>query len=397
MTTFQRRAELALLGTAAAASFALAISVALPAFGADLSGTGAIADLEERIAEIESSVARKGNRKVSVTISGHLSRSILFVQGGGYTGSADNPNSPSRVGISGDGKISPNVKVGYLYEFGFNPLTIDPPGPFPPVAAVNTISAQTESLLVTRHAALWIEGPMGKGTMGFTSDAADGISEITTTNRNVAGLTILGLDGARANVVRYDTPSLGGLTGSISYAQERTSITLAPLNPVPKLTGDTVAMALRYAGELGGFRLGAGLGYWKEIETHTLAAPTTALPWTVAGSGSILHVGTGLFADAAAGQTQGGNLRYHLAAGIERNWTGWGNTTFYGEYANAGSKQTFASAWGLDLTGGKIDRMYGLGLVQTIDSAATDLFVTVRRFDGVGEGTAGMVGARVRF
>ncbi len=42
---------------------------------------GAVADLEERVAELEASVARKGNRKVSLTISGEVSKAVLYVDG----------------------------------------------------------------------------------------------------------------------------------------------------------------------------------------------------------------------------------------------------------------------------------------------------------------------------
>ena len=48
-----------------------------PAHAADLGGD-CCADLEERIAELESSTARKGNRKVSLTVSGSVNEALLF-------------------------------------------------------------------------------------------------------------------------------------------------------------------------------------------------------------------------------------------------------------------------------------------------------------------------------
>ena len=50
---------------------------AMPAAAADLGGN-CCADLEERIAELEATTARKGNRKVSLTISGWVNEAVFF-------------------------------------------------------------------------------------------------------------------------------------------------------------------------------------------------------------------------------------------------------------------------------------------------------------------------------
>ena len=47
------------------------------AFAADLGGN-CCADLEERIAELEATTVRKGNRKVSVTVSGFVSHQVMW-------------------------------------------------------------------------------------------------------------------------------------------------------------------------------------------------------------------------------------------------------------------------------------------------------------------------------
>ena len=44
---------------------------------ADLGGD-CCADLEERVAELEATTVRKGNRKVSLEVSGHVNESIVF-------------------------------------------------------------------------------------------------------------------------------------------------------------------------------------------------------------------------------------------------------------------------------------------------------------------------------
>src|SRR5499426_3314351 len=48
-----------------------------PAKAADLGGD-CCADLEERVAELEATTARKGNRRVSLTVSGWVNRSLLY-------------------------------------------------------------------------------------------------------------------------------------------------------------------------------------------------------------------------------------------------------------------------------------------------------------------------------
>ncbi|MEM7748339.1 MAG: hypothetical protein AAF346_08795, partial [Pseudomonadota bacterium] len=58
----------------AAAGF---LSGGVAAQAADLGGN-CCADLEERVAELEATTARKGNRKVSLTVSGHVNEGVMF-------------------------------------------------------------------------------------------------------------------------------------------------------------------------------------------------------------------------------------------------------------------------------------------------------------------------------
>ena len=62
-------------------NFALVLGLGLfiaaaPASAADLGGD-CCADIEERIAELEATAARKGNRKVSASVSGHVNEAVL--------------------------------------------------------------------------------------------------------------------------------------------------------------------------------------------------------------------------------------------------------------------------------------------------------------------------------
>ena len=91
--------------------------VAMPsAKAADLGGD-CCADLEERVAELEATTARKGNRKMSLTITGQVHRMVCA---GTTTAQAsttyyglDNTNSSSRFIFLGSARVTPNVSMGF--------------------------------------------------------------------------------------------------------------------------------------------------------------------------------------------------------------------------------------------------------------------------------------------
>jgi len=86
-----------------------------PAKAADLGGD-CCADLEERVAELEATTVRKGNKKVSVTISGWVVKLGTWWNdghtGGLYWGDKDTTLS-SHIQISGSATIAPGWSAGY--------------------------------------------------------------------------------------------------------------------------------------------------------------------------------------------------------------------------------------------------------------------------------------------
>jgi hypothetical protein len=76
-----------------------------PVKAADLGGD-CCADLEERIAELEATTVRKGNKKVSVTLYGQENHSILFWDHGAEKNTyiVDNNYESSRFGFKGSAK-----------------------------------------------------------------------------------------------------------------------------------------------------------------------------------------------------------------------------------------------------------------------------------------------------
>src|SRR5258705_11676465 len=82
---------------------------------ADLGGD-CCADLEERVAELEATTARKGNRKMSLTITGQVNRMIMFWDDGHSRGiyyGIDNRNSSSRFAFLGEASATPWLKFGF--------------------------------------------------------------------------------------------------------------------------------------------------------------------------------------------------------------------------------------------------------------------------------------------
>lgn len=352
---------------------ALTIGASTPVMAADLGGN-CCADLEERIADLEASTARKGNRKVSLEVSGFVNET-LFVWDDGVERNAyivTNETNPTRIRFKGDAKISNGFSAGYLLELGTNASRQD---------RVNQNDATGTPAVIVRHSAWWLSSKeYGKLWVGQTSDAADGITEVNLANTGhfasanipqsfgdggggfnlrkgdgtlsavkFGNLVTNGWggtpDGHRSNLVKYETPTYAGFIASAAWGED-----------------DIWNAGIRYNGEYAGVKLAAGIAYSENKDGTTngrrrgAASADGGEPdsdvneW--GGSASILHTQTGLFATAAYGQVFDNNLNGLVAAnapgiagltddqtdylfvqaGIERKFFAIGRTTFYGEY-----------------------------------------------------------------
>jgi len=107
-----------------------------PAKAADLGGD-CCSDLEERVAELEATTVRKGNKKVSVTLYGQVNKAVLWWDDGAEKNTyvVDNNYESSRFGFKGSAKIGGDWSAGYRMEIEtitaqsnlvnqFNPVTI---------------------------------------------------------------------------------------------------------------------------------------------------------------------------------------------------------------------------------------------------------------------------------
>lgn len=373
----------------------LAFAASVPASAADLGGDG-YADLEERIAELEATTARKGNRKVSLTISGFVNQAIQWWDDGGedniYVGT--NASDPSRFRFLGKAKINQDWAAGYLLEFGVHTarqqtFTADDPG--------------SETGVSVRHSAWYLESAtFGKLTVGHTSASNDGITELTlaktitvskpitifTPNQSfrirrdgshTGNLTWGNLtpvpgpgEGDRFNVVRYDTPVFAGFTASATWGQD-----------------DLWAVALRYAGEFGGFKLAGGIAY-SEASDASRGLGLNNVVGDDSGnelglSVSALHVGTGLFATFAYGEAERWNDEeydnWYVQAGIQRKWLPLGATTLYGEYFEGDFGAANGSITGVGAIEASDVTVWGLAAIQSIDAAALDLYISYRHYE----------------
>lgn len=380
--------------TTGAALFAsLALLSTAPAQSADLGGN-CCADLEERIAELEATAARKGNRKVSLTISGQVNAGLLYLDVGDYNNTkvtGSNGNEETFVGFYGRAVITQGVVAGYVLELDARKLGLLDSG----------LSSNEPR---TRQSYWYLKSDtLGALSVGRTAQATHAFDEITTANTVVAAkpfslggisddmLTGLDIpfDGRFRDVLRYDSPTLQGFVLSASWGSSQ------DLGG----TGDTWDIALRYQGEFSGFKLAGGVGYRRDtdFEINALNIINVALPTgdvnTILAVGSIMHVTSGLFLTANWADQDWKDLNFKIkgwsfTGGIEQKWTSLGKTTLYGEYGritlDAGSSTDFDYA--------------GLGLVQAIDAAAMDLYLTGRRID-LGSENADVItaGARIRF
>jgi hypothetical protein len=388
------------------------------AMAADLGGN-CCADLEERIAELEATTVRKGNRKVSLAISGYVSHNIIFWDDGTQTDTyiGDGGNYGSRWRFRGEAKINHELTAGFLYEFGINNNSI---------SAANQLNGGDDLGGVSvpgilRDSTVWLRHKrLGMVKIGHGSTATDNLvlidlggynggatPDVSLFNggfllRSNAGLLASATtinwaqairgheswDTSRRNHVLYETPTLHGFSLQAAVAED-----------------NYWDIALRYAGEFNGVRIAFGIGYLEDTEFNAPAqfgAGTVGVLCTTncdvkvsdwKGSASVLHTPTGLFLTGAWGNREiegggyaGPDLRFWwLAGGIAKNFFGIGNTVLFAEYGE--HKGGLAQANFLGTSTGHstvIDSEvtnWGIGILQNIDAAAVDMFLAYKNFE----------------
>ncbi len=472
MQVWRHRAS---FGGAALLAAAYVSAVSLPARAADLGGD-CCADLEERVAELEATTARKGNRKMSLSISGQVNRMIAYWDDGAGSGTyygLDNTNTSSRFIFSGNARVTPKVRMGFdiIIEIEGGGTTskasqFDEDGKLGTQingSLAGSFNAHNVDAYFgdARRVAWWIDhediGRLivgrydGAGPVSTIDLGGIGVVAYPKFNQLSGSFFLRGSAGQYFNVtwnnvldpgsapdprtelVRYDTPAWAGFSFSASVGE----------------AGDYWGTMVRYANEFQALRIAAGFGYDKSTDILTpvggAVGPTNAaftgpLPEISAWGGgvSVMHIPTGLFAQGhyIAADFKGSSNGYWgtssssstsnptkkdahywlVQGGVSHNWFGMGRTNVYGEYgsavdwgADAAGRDYTASnglAPVLGVVGTRAD-LWGVGIVQNLDAAASELYVGYRRFSADLDTLTGPVdvkdfsmlaaGARVRF
>ena len=363
------------------------------ASAADLGGN-CCADLEERIAELEATTARKGNRKVSLTISGWVSEQVtywddgfednVYVTGTGAT-------IATNVKFTGQATIVPGWTAGYVLHIEADGS--DTLGTSQSNSTGGTIMDALQSYWFIKSESL---GKVSVGKQSMVSDNAailvDGSGSLVPANWvaydafafgirrktdgvavgtwGTAGACIAGdCYGVPVNAVRYDSPTFAGFSASASWGDD-----------------DAWDVGLRYAGEVAGFKLAATAVYAES--SGNVSALYGDSEYFQAGV-YLQHIGTGLFglvnyAEITDNAPDTGEFHngdgdtWYFKAGLRQRWTPLGHTVLYGEYL-----QSDGDDFELDgVTAGSRElKWYGGGIVQEIDNAAMSLWLKARQYE----------------
>ncbi|MBT3070901.1 hypothetical protein KKP04_08480 [Rhodomicrobium sp. Az07] len=366
-------------------------------------------DLEERVAELEATTVRKGNRKVSLELSGQVNRALVAwddgVDSDAYV--VDNEQSSTRFRMKGTGTISSDLKAGFLIELGVNDSNSSN------VDQANDDAPSEDATVKIRQANAFFESKtFGRITLGQGSAATDDLGIINLggslsdasqyyNNKFRVGKTTWGtivnggtfFDTSRGDFVRYDTPALYGFIMSAAWGEN-----------------DVWDIALRFQKQFADFRVAAGVGYYYTGEHKDNNDPRTGVASTVKfdkvfGSASIMHVPTGLFVNGAASSitkynTDLGDVdssAWYIQGGITKRFIDYGATTFYGEYGiydDAGVGSTYLAAVKADadaepavlasaatyITSSEVTR-YGFGVTQAFDGAALEVYAQYHHYE----------------
>lgn len=400
-------------GLLAVAGLALSLP-AVPASGADLGG-GCCSDLEERIAELEATTARKGNRRVSLTVSGHVNKALLawddsFERNIYVVG---NKNDQTNLAFAGDAEIASGWKTGYTIVVRFTDNLSD--------SVDQSVDSASNGFFMWQ-AHWWVESQkLGKVSAGLASRVSDTAPESDLSEAGVAGYAGVQdvgggfllrrgdgafaaftwgnvynhFNGDTANLVRWDSPEVGGFVVAASWGED-----------------DVWDVGVHYSHEGQVFTFDASVAF-TQVTDPTGPVGTDPDSSTLVGSLSLLHTASGLNLTFSAGHREwDGTLAD--ADGVNRTpldtefvyaKIGWiahlhslGPTAFYTEY---GRFKDFVTA-GVDADGvaslsltdivnggcaidgaacrvaGNEAEVWGLGVVQHVEAAEMQLYLGCR-------------------
>lgn len=331
----------------------------------------------------------------ALLLYGQINKGVLSYDDGIDTqsyGLIDNANSMTRAGVTytqtfGDWTFQNNNEIGYAPYSSSNANILN--------TSPSAFDYEFTNANIRKIDFTFENGSYGKFWLGQGSMATDGIQEIDLSGTTVIAYSSVG-DSAGGQIIRFSDPglsfdeSLSDITIGQAFTNYDGTRRVRVRYDAPSFRNVTFAAAfgrnllsdnsdvrdqnifdasLTYAGGFGDFDVAAGLGYyWQENDITS---------W--GGSASGLHKPTGLnltfgFGTGSPDDGPDGSWWYGKA-GLLRDYVSWGPTAvsldyYSGDdfYLSGGATSSSSDSW-------------GLALVQTIERANTDLWITVRDYD----------------
>lgn len=431
---------------APAAAFAIVSALILtqPSKAADLGGN-CCSELEERIAELEATTARKGNRKVSITISGQISEAVVgfgtddvVATGSGiFSGlsnvlakgmnhwqvqSNSNRDAQSYLQVAGVAQIQPGLKGGFILQLGT--------GGFENGLVWSGANGSDSNQVYVRESYVYLKSDQfGSAIVGKAETATWDITGATASNTGIAHTKlslapIMGpspampldlFDGGIADVVKYKSPELYGFHVETSWASADKWSNASGWSA----NGNMWDAALKYNKEIEQFLLDGRVGYrdGHVVEAFGFGNVQDIKVW--AGSLGAKHLPTGAFANASYGNLDYSHFcpgaviscdnaqGWEVQAGDEARLSKAGRTT---GFVNYGETKVGVSQVGGSATADLKVQSYGAGVIQHIDGAAMDFYADWTHYNvdldlafkggGINVGTGAdvyMVGALIQF
>ncbi len=348
-----------------------------------------------------------GNDEIKVRLYGQVNRAVLvgLSKRDSQVHNVDNDNSQSRIGLIGSGRLGGGWSVGARIEVGLNENKSDQVSDLSP--RVTGVDLRRVELWFTHKAygRLWLgKGPTASdnisnadlsGTRVVTTSAIADMAGGINFHKDGMSTSIIiddlysNLDGnSRRNRVRYDTPVFFGFQFRVSYDES-----------------DVLSLGLFYDGKPFGLktiRVSAAVGFVYAGGAGVTDPSNIGGPGDrnlVSGSISALHLPTGLSVTF-----QMATRTSHAPSADLWNWyikAGWQGRPL--DIGKTAVSIDFGRGDNFTAEGNRLWTV-GVGLVQKIDRAATELYLAYRFHHAYTRGYgkldsihAIMTGARVKF